>query len=52
MKSLAAKARSGLLIKGNTRTEVIKKLNFEKPENTLKNFMTLIEILDLLAQSA
>lgn len=51
LKALAAKARSGLLIHGNTRKEVIKKLNFENNENSFQSFMVIVEILYLIAES-
>jgi len=51
LKNLHQKAGSGLLIKGNTRAEIVKKMNFENAENSFQNFLTLLEILYLISQS-
>lgn len=51
LKTLSEKASSGLLIKGKTREEIIKKLNFEFGENSFQDFITIVEILFLIAES-
>ncbi len=51
LKKIFQKSNSGLLIKGNSRTEIVKKMNFENTKNPFQNFITLLEILYLIAQS-
>jgi len=51
LKNLLQKACSGISIKGNTRKEIVKKINFENKKNSFPNLVKLLEILYLISQS-
>jgi len=51
LKNLMQNANSGIQIKGKTRDEIVKKIDFESTNNSFQKFMLLLEILYLIAHS-